>query len=119
MVRAVGGTDELLELVVEALVAKIALLFGHPFLQPEMRFDLEFRHGSAPKVRCKGFVVPDRSRVLSELVARPALRWLCQIATLWSNLFQKRNRIVSSAQKKVSGVLRPIRRKEQRSWCAR
>src|SRR5216683_5650334 len=23
---------------------KIALLFRHPFLQPEMRFDLEFRH---------------------------------------------------------------------------
>ena len=49
VVRAVAGADELLELVVEALVAKVALLLRDPFLQPEMRLDHELRHGVPPR----------------------------------------------------------------------
>ncbi len=51
VVRAVRRADEFPELVVEPLSAKIALLFRHPFLQPEMRFDLELGHAFAPE-RC-------------------------------------------------------------------
>src|SRR5262249_53338138 len=45
MVGAAGRSDEFLELIVEAFVAKVPLLLRHPFLQPEVRFDLECWHG--------------------------------------------------------------------------
>ena len=38
---AVGGLNQLLEDVFEALLAEIAFLLRHPFLQTEMRFDDE------------------------------------------------------------------------------
>ena len=47
VVLAVGRLDQLAEDVVEAFVFEVALLFGDPFLQPEMRFDDEFFLGHA------------------------------------------------------------------------
>src|SRR6185312_17091269 len=48
VVLAFAGADQLAEFIVEPLGAKIALLLGDPFLQPEMRFDHEFRHAFPP-----------------------------------------------------------------------
>ena len=41
---AAAGADELLELVIEALGAEVALLLGDPLLQAEMRLDDELGH---------------------------------------------------------------------------
>jgi hypothetical protein len=43
---AVGGFDQLAKFVVETFLGEIALVVGDPFLQAEVRFDQEFRHGS-------------------------------------------------------------------------
>ena len=48
VMRPAAGADELLELVVEALVAEVALLLGDPLLQAEMRLDDELGHGVLP-----------------------------------------------------------------------
>src|SRR4051812_34012660 len=49
MVLAIGRLDQLLEDVVEAHVAEVALLVGHPLLQAEVRFDYEWPgHGVLP-----------------------------------------------------------------------
>ena len=77
MVSAVGGTDELLELIIEAFVAKVTLLFRHPLLQSEVRLDLELRHGFRSHV----FVVRDPSPVLTKLIAQLSLQ-RCQN---WNN----------------------------------
>ena len=45
---AVGRADQFTEFVVEPFGAEIALLLGHPFLQPEMRLDHELGHRRAP-----------------------------------------------------------------------
>ena len=44
VVLATGRADQLEKLVIESLVGEVALLFGDPFLQPEMRLDDKFRH---------------------------------------------------------------------------
>src|SRR6185503_20654318 len=48
VVGAAAGADELLELVVEALGAEVALLLGDPLLQTEMRLDDELGHCALP-----------------------------------------------------------------------
>src|SRR5438045_8188097 len=45
MVLALGRADQLAELVVQPLVAEIALLLCNPLLEPKMRLDDEFGHG--------------------------------------------------------------------------
>jgi len=47
VVLAVARPDQLAELVVETLGAKVALLFGHPLLQAKVRFDDEFAHAAS------------------------------------------------------------------------
>ena len=42
---AVGRAHQLTEFIVEALLTEIVLLLRHSFLQAEMRFNQEFRHG--------------------------------------------------------------------------
>src|ERR1700722_16311809 len=69
VMSAVRGADELLEFVVEAFVAKIPLLLRYPFLQPEMRLDLELGHGAAPWFCC----ARRATRVLTEPIARLTL----------------------------------------------
>ena len=61
--RRVPGAVVVAELVVEALVAEVALLLGDPFLQPEVRRDHEFRHRGLLKVE----PTPGRSRGGEEL----------------------------------------------------
>jgi hypothetical protein len=46
VVLALGRADQLAEFVVQSLIAKIAFLFGDPFLKPEMRLDNELVHGN-------------------------------------------------------------------------
>ena len=48
VMRPAAGADELLELVVETLVAEVALLLGDPLLQAEMRLDDELGHALLP-----------------------------------------------------------------------
>ena len=48
VVRAAAGAHELLELVVKAFGAEIALLLGDPLLQTEMRLDDELGHSHSP-----------------------------------------------------------------------
>jgi hypothetical protein len=45
VMAATGRSDMLAELVIETLSGEVALFFGDPFLQPEMRLDDEFWHG--------------------------------------------------------------------------
>jgi hypothetical protein len=45
---AVGCAHQLAEFVFEPFLAEVVFLFGHPFLQAEMRFDEEFRHIRPP-----------------------------------------------------------------------
>ena len=46
VVLAAGRLDQLAKFVVETFLGEIALVVGDPFLQAEVRFDQEFRHGS-------------------------------------------------------------------------
>src|ERR1700722_18222828 len=73
VMSAVRGADELLEFVVEAFVAKIPLLFRYPFLQPEMRLNLELRHGADPLVllRATGNSRLDRTYRAAHVPAMP------------------------------------------------
>src|SRR5580704_8522738 len=50
MMGAAGRANELLEFIVEPFVAKVILLLRDPFLQPEVRFDLEFCHDVRSRV---------------------------------------------------------------------
>src|SRR5690606_31575770 len=47
---AVGRLHQLTELILEAFRLEVALLLGHPLLQPEVRLDDEFRHSSSPRL---------------------------------------------------------------------
>src|SRR5215469_12846738 len=54
VMRAIGRANEFPELVLQPFNAKIALLFGNPFLQAKMRLDDELRHPCPPcaNARC-------------------------------------------------------------------
>ena len=92
---ALGGFDGLLEHVVEALVAEVALLVGDPFLQPEVRLDDELllRHGDLHFVRRSRISCSARPVRRSELPARilfvaeegkPDVSWDAMGVTEWT-----------------------------------
>src|SRR6476660_10620112 len=59
---SVGCAQQLAEFVFESFLAEVVFLFGHPFLQAEMRFDEEFRHVCPPKISNKTALYRARQR---------------------------------------------------------
>ena len=49
VVLALGRADQFAELVIETLIAKIALLLSDPLLKPEMWFDDKLAHENPPR----------------------------------------------------------------------